>query len=48
VFDHFDLIAPFYDRAIPFSRLEHMLRFVSLPAGDRLDGFAGLSYPGPR
>lgn len=32
MFDHFDLIAPFYDRAIPFSRLEHMLRFVSLPA----------------
>jgi ubiquinone/menaquinone biosynthesis C-methylase UbiE len=32
VFDHFDLIAPFYDRAIRFSRLEPMLRFVSLPA----------------
>jgi demethylmenaquinone methyltransferase/2-methoxy-6-polyprenyl-1,4-benzoquinol methylase len=32
VVDHFDLIAPFYDRAIPFSRLEHMLRFVALPA----------------
>jgi demethylmenaquinone methyltransferase/2-methoxy-6-polyprenyl-1,4-benzoquinol methylase len=32
VLDHFDLIAPFYDRAIPFSRLERMLRFVSLPA----------------
>jgi demethylmenaquinone methyltransferase/2-methoxy-6-polyprenyl-1,4-benzoquinol methylase len=32
VFDHFDLIAPFYDRAIRFSRLERMLRFVSLPA----------------
>ncbi len=32
VFDHFDLLAPIYDRAIPFSRLEHMLRFVALPA----------------
>jgi demethylmenaquinone methyltransferase/2-methoxy-6-polyprenyl-1,4-benzoquinol methylase len=32
VFDHFDLLAPIYDRAIRFSRLEHMLEFVALPA----------------
>ena len=30
--DHFDLLAPFYDRAIPFSRLEHMLGIAALPA----------------
>jgi demethylmenaquinone methyltransferase/2-methoxy-6-polyprenyl-1,4-benzoquinol methylase len=42
VIDHFDLIAPFYDRAIPFSRLERMLRFVSLPAdGLLLDAGGG-------
>lgn len=42
MFDHFDLIAPFYDRAIPFSRLERMLRFVSLPAdGLLLDAGGG-------
>jgi len=31
MFDHFDILAPIYDRAIPFSRLELMLRMVSLP-----------------
>jgi ubiquinone/menaquinone biosynthesis C-methylase UbiE len=32
MFDHFDVLAPIYDRAIPFSRLELMLKFVALPA----------------
>jgi ubiquinone/menaquinone biosynthesis C-methylase UbiE len=32
---HFDWIAPFYDRALPFSRLEKMLNVLSLPC----DGF---------
>jgi demethylmenaquinone methyltransferase/2-methoxy-6-polyprenyl-1,4-benzoquinol methylase len=32
VVDHFDLLAPIYDRAIPFSQLEPMLRFAALPA----------------
>jgi demethylmenaquinone methyltransferase/2-methoxy-6-polyprenyl-1,4-benzoquinol methylase len=31
MFDHFDFIAPFYDRAIPFSRVDAMLRHVNLP-----------------
>lgn len=31
MFDHFDLLAPLYDRAIPFSRLDWMLRVVNLP-----------------
>ncbi len=31
MFDHFDLLAPLYDRAIPFSRLDLMLRVVNLP-----------------
>lgn len=31
MFDHFDLLAPIYDRAIPFSRLELMLKMVDLP-----------------
>ncbi len=35
MFDHFDLLAPLYDRAIPFSRLDLMLRVVNLP----VDGF---------
>jgi len=31
-FDHFDALAPFYDRVIPFSRLEKMLNLLGLPA----------------
>jgi ubiquinone/menaquinone biosynthesis C-methylase UbiE len=31
MFDHFDFLAPIYDRAIPFSRLELMLKMVDLP-----------------
>ncbi|PWH17568.1 MAG: methyltransferase type 11 [Anaerolineae bacterium] len=31
MFDHFDVLAPLYDRAIPFSRLDWMLRVVNLP-----------------
>jgi len=42
VFDHFDLLAPIYDRAIRFSRLERMLDFVNLPAdGLLLDAGGG-------
>lgn len=33
---HFDFIAPFYDRAIPFSRLKKMLEVLALPAAGRL------------
>lgn len=35
-FDHFDVLAPFYDRVIPFSRLEKMLNLLGLPAPVRL------------
>ncbi len=31
-FDHFDFLAPFYDRVLPFSRLEKMLSLLALPA----------------
>lgn len=31
MFDHFDVLAPFYDRAIPFARLDLMLKLVKLP-----------------
>jgi len=31
MFDHFDVLAPIYDRAIPFARLELMLKMVALP-----------------
>jgi len=41
VFDHFGLLAPFYDRAIRFSRLEHMLRLAALPAEGLLLDVAG-------
>jgi demethylmenaquinone methyltransferase/2-methoxy-6-polyprenyl-1,4-benzoquinol methylase len=42
MFDHFDFLAPIYDRAIPFSRLEEMLRVVSLPVdGLLLDAGGG-------
>lgn len=36
MFDHFDFLAPFYDRAIPFSRLDLMLKMVALPVGGLL------------
>lgn len=40
--DHFDLLAPLYDRAIPFSRLDWMLRVVNLPVdGLLLDAGGG-------
>jgi demethylmenaquinone methyltransferase/2-methoxy-6-polyprenyl-1,4-benzoquinol methylase len=39
---HFDWIAHFYDRAIPFTRLEQMLRVLDLPpAGSLLDAGGG-------
>lgn len=42
MFDHFDLLAPFYDRAMPFSRLELMLKMVALPVdGLLLDAGGG-------
>lgn len=33
---HFDWIASFYDRAIPFSRLDKMIELLSLPCQGRL------------
>jgi ubiquinone/menaquinone biosynthesis C-methylase UbiE len=42
MFDHFDFLAPFYDRAMPFSRLELMLKMVALPSdGLLLDAGGG-------
>jgi ubiquinone/menaquinone biosynthesis C-methylase UbiE len=42
MFDHFDVLAPIYDRAIPFARLELMLKMVNLPvAGSLLDAGGG-------
>ena len=42
MFEHFDLLAPIYDRAIRFSRLERMLRVAKLPAdGLLLDAGGG-------
>jgi hypothetical protein len=41
VFDHFDLLARFYDRAIRFAHLERMLDFVGLPADGLLLGDRG-------
>ena len=42
MFDHFGLLAPIYDRAIPFSRLEQMVRKVALPVdGILLDAGGG-------
>jgi ubiquinone/menaquinone biosynthesis C-methylase UbiE len=39
---HFDWIAPFYDRALPFSRLEKMLEVLALPFdGTLLDAGGG-------
>jgi demethylmenaquinone methyltransferase/2-methoxy-6-polyprenyl-1,4-benzoquinol methylase len=42
MFDHFDILASVYDRAIPFSSLELMLKMVALPAdGLLLDAGGG-------
>lgn len=42
VVDHFGLLAPFYDRAIRFSRLEQMLELAGLPVdGLLLDAGGG-------
>ena len=42
MFDHFDFLAPIYDHAIPFSRLELMLKMVALPVdGLLLDAGGG-------
>lgn len=42
MFDHFNILAPIYDRAIPFSRLELMLRIADLPVdGSLLDAGGG-------
>lgn len=42
MFDHFDFLAPIYDRAIPFARLDLMLKMVGLPAaGWLLDAGGG-------
>lgn len=42
MFDHFNLLASIYDRAIPFSRLELMLQMVDLPVdGLLLDAGGG-------
>jgi demethylmenaquinone methyltransferase/2-methoxy-6-polyprenyl-1,4-benzoquinol methylase len=39
---HFNLLAPFYDRVIPFVRLEQMLRVLDLPCeGSLLDAGGG-------
>lgn len=42
MFDHFNFLAPFYDRAMPFSRLDLMLKMVALPVdGLLLDAGGG-------
>jgi len=39
---HFNLLAPFYDRVIPFVRLEQMLKVLALPhVGSLLDAGGG-------
>lgn len=39
---HFNFLAPFYDRVIPFARLEQMLKVLDLPhAGNLLDAGGG-------
>ena len=39
---HFNFLAPFYDRAIPFARLEQTLKVLDLPhAGNLLDAGGG-------
>lgn len=42
IIDHFGLIAPFYDRAIPFTRAEKMVEMLDLPVdGLLLDAGGG-------
>lgn len=42
MFDHFNFLAPVYDRAIPFARLDQMLKVVALPVdGLLLDAGGG-------
>jgi demethylmenaquinone methyltransferase/2-methoxy-6-polyprenyl-1,4-benzoquinol methylase len=42
MFDHFSILAPIYDRAIPFSQLDFMLKMVDLPTdGALLDAGGG-------
>jgi SAM-dependent methyltransferase len=42
LFDHFNILAPIYDRAIPFSRLALTLQMVNLPVdGNLLDAGGG-------
>jgi len=39
---HFNILAPFYDRAIPFTRLDQMLKVLDLPhTGSLLDAGGG-------
>jgi len=39
---HFNLLAPFYDRVLPFARLDQMLRVLDLPhTGSLLDAGGG-------
>ena len=39
---HFNILAPFYDRVIPFARLDQMLRVLDLPhSGGLLDAGGG-------
>ncbi len=42
MFDHFNFLAPVYDRAMPFARLDQMLKVLALPAdGLLLDAGGG-------
>jgi demethylmenaquinone methyltransferase/2-methoxy-6-polyprenyl-1,4-benzoquinol methylase len=41
ILDHFGLLAPFYDRALPFRRLELFLDFARLPTEGKLLDAAG-------
>lgn len=42
IIDHFGIIAPFYDRAIPFNRAEKMVDIIGLPVdGPLLDAGGG-------
>jgi demethylmenaquinone methyltransferase/2-methoxy-6-polyprenyl-1,4-benzoquinol methylase len=42
VFDHFNLIAPLYDRAIPLQNIEHLISLLDIsPGGSLLDAGGG-------
>ncbi len=44
---HFNFLAPFYDRVIPFARLEQTLKALDLPhAGNLLDAGGGTGREG--